>query len=255
MKKFKKLIPAFCMLLVSAVMLGTSTFAWFSMNTQVKATGLNVNAKTDTTYLLITDDASKTGESLDSLNAEVAAKKVDGLISSVLPVTYIADATTGSIGGKQLTTAEGYSSSTWGDCHWFTANSEDADKSNDNVTNIRPVSDFTTNTSYRIKYNVWLTLSKDSASVNDKKVQVSATLQSGDASVKAFVKIGGDSADLVVGNGESGKTAANVALSASSVVEVTIYVYIDGESEHVNSKYLNTSGITGNLSLTFDLVD
>ena len=32
MKKFKKLIPAFCAMLVSAAMLGTSTYAWFSVN-------------------------------------------------------------------------------------------------------------------------------------------------------------------------------------------------------------------------------
>lgn len=46
MKKFKKLIPAFCMLLISAVLMGTSTFAWFSMNTSVTATGMQVKAAT-----------------------------------------------------------------------------------------------------------------------------------------------------------------------------------------------------------------
>lgn len=29
---FKKLIPSMAMLLISAMLLGTSTFAWFSMN-------------------------------------------------------------------------------------------------------------------------------------------------------------------------------------------------------------------------------
>ena len=53
MKKLKKLIPAFCMLLVSVAMLGTSTFAWFSMNKEVKATGMQITAKSDSLYLLI----------------------------------------------------------------------------------------------------------------------------------------------------------------------------------------------------------
>ena len=44
MKNFKKLIPAFAMLLVSAIILGSSTFAWFSMNTQVTATSMQVKA-------------------------------------------------------------------------------------------------------------------------------------------------------------------------------------------------------------------
>lgn len=44
MKKFMKLIPAFVMLLVSAILVSTATYAWFSMNTQVTATGMQVKA-------------------------------------------------------------------------------------------------------------------------------------------------------------------------------------------------------------------
>lgn len=40
----KKLIPAMCMLLVAALLLGTSTFAWFSMNANVTADGLEIKA-------------------------------------------------------------------------------------------------------------------------------------------------------------------------------------------------------------------
>lgn len=40
----KKIIPALCLLLISAFMLGTSTFAWFSMNTTVRATDMTVRA-------------------------------------------------------------------------------------------------------------------------------------------------------------------------------------------------------------------
>lgn len=43
----KKLIPALCMLLISAVLLGTSTYAWFSMSGEVSATGMQVKAATD----------------------------------------------------------------------------------------------------------------------------------------------------------------------------------------------------------------
>ena len=45
--KMKKLIPALCMLLVSAILLGSSTYAWFSMNTQVTATGMQVKAQAE----------------------------------------------------------------------------------------------------------------------------------------------------------------------------------------------------------------
>lgn len=56
MTKFKKIIPALCMLLISAVLMGTSTYAWFSMNTTVSATGMKVQAKSDATFLQIKAD-------------------------------------------------------------------------------------------------------------------------------------------------------------------------------------------------------
>lgn len=62
MKKFRKLIPALCMLLVSALFVGTSTYAWFSMNTTVTAANMQITAKSDTTYLLISDDKTTADE-------------------------------------------------------------------------------------------------------------------------------------------------------------------------------------------------
>ena len=44
MKKMRKLLPAIAMLLVSAVMMSTASFAWFTMNSEVKATGMEVTA-------------------------------------------------------------------------------------------------------------------------------------------------------------------------------------------------------------------
>ena len=53
----KKLIPALCMLLIAAVMLGTSTYAWFSMNTTVTATGMSVTATTPVNLLISATEA------------------------------------------------------------------------------------------------------------------------------------------------------------------------------------------------------
>lgn len=46
MKTTRKLIPAIAMLLISAVMMTTASFAWFSMNETVTASGMNVQATT-----------------------------------------------------------------------------------------------------------------------------------------------------------------------------------------------------------------
>ena len=51
----RKLIPAAAMLCISAAMLATSTYAWFTINKTVTATGMNVQAKAEG-GLLITND-------------------------------------------------------------------------------------------------------------------------------------------------------------------------------------------------------
>ena len=58
MKNTRKLIPALAMLLLSAVLMSTASFAWFSMNATVTATGMQIEAKSDQTFLLIS--ATKT---------------------------------------------------------------------------------------------------------------------------------------------------------------------------------------------------
>ncbi|MBP5209532.1 MAG: hypothetical protein J6125_01595, partial [Clostridia bacterium] len=55
----KKLIPALCLLLISAAMLGTSTFAWFSMNTTVSATNMTVKATASKNLLISKTSASE----------------------------------------------------------------------------------------------------------------------------------------------------------------------------------------------------
>ena len=44
MKKMRKIIPALAMLLISAVMMSTASFAWFSINDSVTATGMQIKA-------------------------------------------------------------------------------------------------------------------------------------------------------------------------------------------------------------------
>ena len=58
----KKLIPAICLLLVSAVMLGTSTFAWFSMNTTVTVTGMAVKASVSENLQIAATTVDATGK-------------------------------------------------------------------------------------------------------------------------------------------------------------------------------------------------
>ena len=55
MKLTRKLVPAFAMLLVSAIMLTTASFAWFSTNDDVSATGMQVKATTAENLVISAD--------------------------------------------------------------------------------------------------------------------------------------------------------------------------------------------------------
>ena len=68
MKNMKKLIPALAMLVISAVMMSTASFAWFSMNTQVEVNGITVD-----TVAPVYVSIKKTSES--TWNTAVTANK------------------------------------------------------------------------------------------------------------------------------------------------------------------------------------
>lgn len=89
MKLTKKLIPAIVMLMFSAVMLVTSSFAWFSMNKDVAATGMSVTAQGKQIYLQIVE---KTG-SFDDGGKQVEAKaKTPNNTGTLLPTNVKAKA-------------------------------------------------------------------------------------------------------------------------------------------------------------------
>lgn len=71
----KKLIPALVLLLVSAIVLSTSSYAWFSMNTQVTASGMEVTAKAPAS-LLISTDGTNFGATADLKSDTALAEKI-----------------------------------------------------------------------------------------------------------------------------------------------------------------------------------
>lgn len=58
MLKNKRILVAVAMLLISATLLSTASYAWFAMNTRVSANGLQVGAYSDSIFLQISKDNS-----------------------------------------------------------------------------------------------------------------------------------------------------------------------------------------------------
>lgn len=69
MKKFKKLIPAMVMLLIATMLMGTTTYAWFSMNKTVTATGMMVTAQAEGS-IVITNTSSLPTASVKTTNID-----------------------------------------------------------------------------------------------------------------------------------------------------------------------------------------
>lgn len=105
----KKLIPAAMMLAVSASMLGTSTYAWFSMNKTVTATGISMTA-TVPNQLLIKGSAENAAYKAailfnDSVDSAVSNEST---LTGLEPVAYKTRTATSSNPNntfKKLTTA------------------------------------------------------------------------------------------------------------------------------------------------------
>ena len=89
MKKMRRLIPAFAMLLVAATMLSTASFAWFTISTTASATGMQVSA-TASSSLLITDSADKFTAAVGTIDISQQNTQA-GLVPATHDASYSAD--------------------------------------------------------------------------------------------------------------------------------------------------------------------
>ena len=92
MKATRKLIPAIAMLLISAVMMSTATFAWFSTNSTVTAKGLHIQATAKNTFLVIAETADGLKDTVsDGKTTLYQETEVDYKMTTpttLYPVTY-----------------------------------------------------------------------------------------------------------------------------------------------------------------------
>ncbi len=82
----KKLLPAAGSLLISAAMLGTSTYAWFTMNKEVQVTGMQMKTKVGSNLLISTTN----------LDADYTSKTLSQTRKALLEPTSTINGTTGS---------------------------------------------------------------------------------------------------------------------------------------------------------------
>lgn len=234
MTKFKKIIPALCMLLISAVLMGTSTYAWFSMNTTVHATGMQVTANAQETYLLIAE-GEKTYQQVQESKLITVPLTVTAEQAKVYPVAHKTDSF-----------ADTTAASTVGNWYYKVADKSDASTSAGSETALTEFKGFV------IEKTVTLSLAKGSVAKTDISAVVtleSAATDGIDAarvlitSANKAVDFKTEPAKSVVYSGE---------ITDTSEVVLHIYIYIDGNDTTVyTNNYANLN--TANISIAFSV--
>ncbi len=284
MKKFKKLIPAFCAMLVSAAMLGTSTYAWFSVNKEVTATDMSVTARANTQYFVVKDSLTGNAFSSDSgannTSVQLTNPSVGGIkngdaetaTKNVYPAAYTTEA---------LSLASGTGTGVEAN-NWYTGGvSADAQTSDENskfstLTSLGADEYTTLSTSrnYFVGYKFYVGLADNTDSCEQKLEFTATTVENTNAAKVAGIAVkysGTDTYDYVsyatTNAGTAVKTeksykfeAKNDTLSKTATyVEVIVFVYIDGTNTEVMSKNLKTGGtaekLTGKIGVHVAAVD
>ena len=230
MNKFKKLVPAICMLLVSAVLMGTSTFAWFSMNTSVTAKGMSVQASTDNAYLIIKEGTTLSG----------SEKEATGTMNATLkPVSVMTGVTLSSANIETVTS-------------WGTGTSTDPNDANTTSTLTALSTGTTLLNTYVAKQSFMVGIVANSGTVaNDLRLD-SLTISNANAGITVVVVCGTNlySHNANVTTGGTEKLADKTAVTTTGV-QVDVYVYIDGKNANV--KTANAVNLTGTVELVFSI--
>lgn len=263
----KRLVWSALLLLVAAVMLGTSTFAWFSMNTSVAVTGMQVVAKSDNTFLLISS-TNTTASAIQTENSITVDFAFTDNASRVIPcrpalssdeAAYLSVAeghyqTNGSListAGVLVNDATKATTVT----NWYTANAASVDAATINAATAKQLSTFD---GYVLRETIYLTVAEGANDANNLTVTPTITQKGAGSDVSAAkVLVVSGSNYVILSSSDNGTPASlhavsNQTITDSTVVTVNIYIYYDGADANVYTN--NTAELTGaTIALTFDV--
>lgn len=239
----KQLLAAIAMVLVSAISLGSSTFAWFITNKQVKATVSQISAKSNAAFLNI-----KYGETaVDSnLTADVATLNSTELYPAQWAKHKFENSAPVFTDTNKTAVEEGTT------YQFETATAKTVDASTMDLTTLRIVGDPDTAVSsqYAVS-NTFNVSSKDTDFTNLKVRTATMSIASGDneefnSALRVLVKCG-DNWVLVSSTGIVSSSSATTGLLAESVTHgkdtaVTMYVFYDGSDSHIRTNNLTNLG-------------
>ena len=265
MKVARKLFISIIAVAFAFIALGTSTFAWFSMNTRVTVSEMEVQAKSENTYLLIgTVNNAATIQSSDATNVDISFASTEVLPSTpvrtaeqaaYLPVQtyYVAEdaeviAGTKEVGdvkvaglnvNKQPITVAGAQITDKASAalvtNWYTATAATSDAPDMEAGSARQLTTFN---GYVLTATVYLTVEDGANDAYNLTVTPTFTQKTGGTDVSAVKMVVATQDKVVFLNSTSGKTDLydgehNTAITSAGTLEVNIYLYYDGDAAPV----------------------
>lgn len=248
MKATKKIVGAACALVAAVALSAGSTFAWFAINEDVSATGMSVTANTNVNYLLIGTATTAAAIQGETLNTDITLTNNSESTNGLKPVAHKSTIT----GIESANTVS----------NWFYKESNNASTSNTDVSEEKSISSLT---GYVLVSTVYLTIQKNTATITNDIVVESVTvtkegeltdynavtvlLASNDGKVVEYKwnpeASGGAKYEL-----SENRTIITSDLTDSTVQQVNIYVYYDGENSTITTNNAkNLAGAT--ISVTF----
>jgi len=247
MKKFTtKLLMSIIAVAFAFVALGTSTYAWFSMNTSVSVTGLQVTAKSESTYLVIGSSSElATLQDKTNGNKTTVAMTVSDNEAAVFPAAHDAVATL----------AEAENEGKW---YYEVAEDPSATTAKAGTKTALTETDFS---KYVIKKTVYVTLAKGSTDATNLVATAAFTAKTpAEGADEATIEpirvliVSSDNKVVELSNAENtSATALAATVTDDDVIQLDIYIYYYGAHEKVftnNIINLNGAGIELSFAVT-----
>lgn len=230
MKMTRKLIPAFVMLIVSAIMLSTASYAWLASNTSVSAGPMTVKANTDVVYMQISNNNSDwgiTAEATKKTSGEL--ELVNAQVSNTNQVTWrtsIANSTGVATSNGSYTDVTTAATSTGADNKYTLINTFYVKMYGEySLENLR-ISNVSLGVGEEITENAF-----------DEALRVLVVASDTTGNDVYGVQIW----DLDAGDLLTGSSASLSNTVTSTAIKLTVYIYYDGEDERAFTDNLNTA--------------
>lgn len=240
----KTILPALAMLIISAVMLSTASYAWFAMSEEVSASNMNVSVTSDAANLIISTTESDVINTTTHNTFDVPLNTTNA--TELLPVAFdTAKVVNSSSFAPSTDEADKANNTVWYHMTSKAANSHVGDSSTKKFVQNQEFG------KYVLAHTVYVGISKGSNEMTNLQAKVTITTPNVDEGAENYVNVLVVSTDLETGYQNFTKTTTGYgdavvlanSITAANPVQVDIYIYYNGEHSGITSSNLAADAI------------